>query len=205
MDKLDALKIKYNDFLSFVDYIIGSEHNGQIFSNFKPVSDDKGDISHSIKVLKYVSAYPEYSYLFFGRSGTGKNHLTSAIIQYRILSEIDKGNLACPSIIMTTPFLISEKVRAAMTDKKNSDYVKKCKDAKLLVLNEIGRSKQSDFEKDILFDMIDYRLEKDMQTIFISGMDETELNKYFGVALMDRIKSKCKFIHFDWLSYRKPE
>lgn len=201
---LDEMKEKHKAFLSYVDYAVGVEHSNQTFSSFEPMVDLQGDDTHSKVVVQSVAENPFASYLFFGDTGTGKNHLASAIAQCVVMEELEQGRVKCPKIINTTPFKISESVRGAMDKGGKKSIMDDCKVSKLLVLNEIGRSKGSEFEANILFDLLDYRFELKKQTILISGMALEDLQKLFGVALSERIYSSCIVKHFDWQSYRKP-
>jgi DNA replication protein DnaC len=198
------MKEKHKDFLFYLEFVVGKEHIHQTFSTFKAVPNAQGDDTHSKIVAESVAENPFASYLFFGESGTGKNHLASAIAQCVVMAELETGKLSCPKIVNTTPFKISESVRGAMDRGGKKSIIDDCKASKLLVLNEIGRSKASEFEGNVLFDLLDYRFELKKQTILISGMALEDLQKLFGVALYDRIHSECVVKYFDWESYRKP-
>jgi len=202
---LDEMKEKHKAFLSYVDFVVGVEHSDQTFSSFKPVANSQGDDTHSKTVVQRIAENPFASYLFYGKSGTGKNHLASAISQCVIMAELEAGRVVCPKIMNTTPFKISESVRGAMDKGGKKSIMDDCKASKLLVLNEIGRSKGSEFENNILFDLLDYRLELKKQTILISGMALEDLQALFGMALSDRVYSSCSVVCFDWQSYRKPK
>lgn len=86
------------------------------------------------------------------------------------------------------------------TTQRENDKAKldKFKHAKLLIIDEIGRSLQSKKnEKDALFSVINARISNYLPTILCSNMNERELQELFGDALWTRISSVAKLFCTD--------
>ena len=66
------------------------------------------------------------------------------------------------------------------------------------------RESISDFEKQILFDVLNERYEKRKPCILLSNIAPSELSGYLGERVADRLREDGgKLIAFDWESYRR--
>jgi DNA replication protein DnaC len=73
----------------------------------------------------------------------------------------------------------------------------------LLILDEVGVQFGSEFEKNIMFDVLNERYEKRRPTILLSNLTKDELVGFLGERVYDRMKEdNGKFVAFDWESYR---
>ena len=72
----------------------------------------------------------------------------------------------------------------------------------LLILDEVGVQFGSDFEKQILFDVLNERYEKLKPSILLSNIPGDQLADYLGERVTDRLRENGgKMIGFDWDSY----
>ncbi|MBJ2254875.1 ATP-binding protein, partial [Pseudomonas sp. MF6784] len=78
--------------------------------------------------------------------------------------------------------------------------------ADLLVLDEVGATKQSEFELATLFSIINGRYEQGRPMIIVSNLSPGELNDALGVRCVDRIRENgCIGVAFEWESHRGKE
>jgi DNA replication protein DnaC len=74
----------------------------------------------------------------------------------------------------------------------------------LLILDEVGVQFGSDFEKQILFDVLNDRYEKRKPCLLLSNIAPGELSGYLGERVADRLREDGgKLIAFDWDSHRR--
>jgi len=122
--------------------------------------------------------------LFTGKNGTGKTHLAMCLAKdgavYRRLSDIFR------------------EVRMDFKDEqKILDYYSECK---LLVIDEVGRQKFSDFENNLFFDLIDNRWNNILHTTLITNLSTQEFASLYSTAILDRLRPVI--VRFDWESMR---
>jgi len=71
---------------------------------------------------------------------------------------------------------------------------------KLLILDEIGRQKGSDFERNLLFEIVDRRWNNLLPTTLIGNISQKEFTALCGKAILDRLRPVA--VEFNWGSRR---
>lgn len=169
-------------------------------------ADDKND--KQVRVLKFCTEYAEnfsdhkktgLSFLMLGLPGTGKTHLSIGIA----LEIMKQGR----SAVFTSA---SRMLRAVKdTYHKESYFSEKqvlavYETCDLLILDEVGVQTGSDYEKNIIFDVINSRYENVRPTIILSNLSIDECKLYLGERVFDRMREGGgKAFLLDWPSYRK--
>ncbi|MFP3678492.1 ATP-binding protein [Pseudomonas sp. SIMBA_041] len=140
--------------------------------------------------------------LLLGKVGTGKTHLAIASASHLI------NDCMVKAIYRTVGTLISE-IRATFNDRSGESeahILREVIGADLLVLDEVGATKQSEFELATLFSIINGRYEQCRPTIIVSNLSPAELNDAIGARCVDRIRENgCIGVAFDWESQRGKE
>jgi DNA replication protein DnaC len=120
-----------------------------------------------------------------GKSGTGKTHLAMCLTKdgamYRRLPDIFR------------------EVRTDFNSEQN--IIDNYGSVKLLIIDEVGRQKFSDFEKNLFFEIIDKRWNNMMPTTLITNLTEKEFLSEYGTAILDRLRPVI--VRFDWESHRE--
>lgn len=138
------------------------------------------------------------SFLMLGKVGTGKTHLSVGIA----LQIMRNGHSAV--------FTSASKMLRAIKDtyRKDSDYsesdvIKKYTSCGLLIVDEVGVQRGSEYEKDMLFDVINERYESIKPTIILSNLAIDEVKQFLGERVFDRLRENGgKAFLFDWQSMR---
>lgn len=138
------------------------------------------------------------SLIFSGRPGTGKTHLSVAI-----LKEACRLNYNC-QMVTVSDFM--RRVKASWNDKAGETeaavlafYVK----PDFLVLEEVGKQYGSTAEEVALFSLIDKRYLEERPTIITTNEEEDGIKHYLGEAVFDRLKEGGGLlVPFDWGSLR---
>lgn len=135
--------------------------------------------------------------VFCGTTGTGKNHMASAICNALIASG--------KSALVTTALELQMKVRAArrhdspMTEDK---VISSFANVDLLVLDEIELGSTQDYDGKIINTVIDHRVTKGKGVILLSNMGPDDLMPFLGERIADRIVQSFYLVECKWPSYR---
>ena len=72
-----------------------------------------------------------------------------------------------------------------------------------LVIDDFGIQRNTEWESEMLYNLIDSRYAEERPTILTSNIDIKELKDVAHGRIYSRIKEMCKIIHFDLPDYRK--
>ena len=173
----------------------------------------------SAKALHYAQEYAEgfpedkgVSLLIWGDSGNGKSHLAAAVCH--VISA--KGYVP---VFQSVPELL-ERIRGTFRNKKNEteqEIMNALRDCDLLVLDDIGSEKVTDWVMDVMFRVIDGRYRQKKPTLFTTNYSPTgllnrflpdkpekcdEADKIKAKRLHDRILEASMIIENSASSYR---
>lgn len=138
--------------------------------------------------------------LLLGKVGTGKTHLANAIAGYVV---VNHGMTA----VYRTVTGILQYVKGSYDS--SSDYTEMQAfqafvEPHLLVIDEAGATKQTEFELSTLFTVINGRYEQQRPTILISNLMPEELPNVIGERCVDRLREGGgRALVFDWKSARR--
>jgi DNA replication protein DnaC len=71
---------------------------------------------------------------------------------------------------------------------------------RLLIIDEVGRQKCSEFEINLFFEIIDRRWNNVLPTTLITNLTPNEFADIYGSAILDRLRPQV--VNFDWKSAR---
>jgi len=157
--------------------------------------------------MEYVDNFSKHKregrcMLLLGKVGTGKTHLATSAASALINEHLVKA------IYRTVGSVIGD-IKATFSDKSGeteAHIMGELIGADLLVLDEVGATKQSEFELATLFSIINGRYEQGRPMIIVSNLSPAELNDALGVRCVDRIRENgCIGVAFEWESQRGKE
>ncbi|MCU1717337.1 ATP-binding protein [Pseudomonas sp. 5P_3.1_Bac2] len=155
-------------------------------------------------VAEYVDNFSKHRregrcMLLLGRVGTGKTHLAAAATSFLI------NQCMVRAIYRTVGNVISD-IKATFRDKSGDSearIMRELIEADLLVLDEVGATKQSEFELATLFSIINGRYEQCRPMVIVSNLSPAELDDALGARCVDRIRENgCIGVAFEWESAR---
>jgi DNA replication protein DnaC len=138
------------------------------------------------------------SVIFVGKPGTGKTHLAVGIALQIMVKH---------TVLFTTVQRAIRRVKDTWTkgsEESETDAINSIAFPDLLIMDEVGVQFGSEFERQVMFDILNERYEKRKPSILLSNIAPGELGPYLGDRVTDRLREDGgKMIAFDWESYRR--
>jgi DNA replication protein DnaC len=131
-----------------------------------------------------------------GPVGSGKTHLAAAIAN----ELLDRGVAVvfCP-----VPDMLAD-LRAAMRDERDpEDVMDELRDADLLVLDDLGAERVTDWVREQLFRLVNYRYEQMLPIVATSNLTPQELEDKLGDRTVSRLVEMCRWCVVEASDYRK--
>lgn len=181
---------------------VSARHLGKTFDTFIAENNEQKrnldacrEISDAVcKGSKRIS-----SLILSGAPGTGKTHLSCAMIQqcYDAGKEVDKSNVI--QIIRN----IKETWRKD-SEQEESEVIGYYTSRDLLVIDEIGVQFGSETERLYVFEIINERYERCLPTVLITNLDADGLRAEVGDRVLDRLREDGgRLLTFTGQSYRR--
>ena len=172
------------------------------FDNFYSNNDGQ---EKALNVAKtYAEAWEEMyrrgaGLIFSGKAGTGKTHLACAIAN----TVIDRG-VAAKFTTVTGMMRAIKSTYDKDSEDSETEVLQRISDVPLLVLDEAGMDYGTDFNKTLLFEVLNSRYENVNPTIILTNLDAAALKDYLGERVIDRMRDGGgKMVTFNWESQRK--
>lgn len=168
-------------------------------NNFEAVED--WQINAFTKIKDYIDNLKDNlemgkCIVMCGGVGTGKTHLAVSVAH----EAMAQGKTA----VYTTVSNLILKIRDTWGTGKTMEMVDTFASADLLILDEVGVQAGTENEKNILFDVLNARYSDMKATIVLSNLTQSDVAKYLGLRVWDRLKENGGFsISLVGNSYRK--
>ena len=160
---------------------------------------------------KYAENWEKYKdegigLIFIGKYGTGKTHLAFAIANYLL-------NKGIP-VVYETLINLMEKLKNGYEQYSNMEYFEIIKlycECDLLIIDDLGKEKLSEWVLEKLFQIINSRYENMLPVIITTNYNEEQIIKRLsfnndGVtaeSLVSRLNEMCLEINMNFSDYRK--
>lgn len=135
-----------------------------------------------------------------GRPGTGKNHLAAAIANTLISS----GEY---SVVFTRVYSAIRAIKETFRQECSTterDVLSAFINVDLLILDEVGVQFNSEYERMMMFEIINSRYDEVRPTILISNLNAKEAEGFVGERVWDRLfEDGGVILPFDWESERR--
>lgn len=157
------------------------------FCDYSPASS--GQRSNLEKCQAYAENFDTHyadgrCLILSGTVGTGKTHLAIAILKDAVEKQGYTGKYWTVNGLLQVIRSSYEKDSGF----SESDVIASVTDTHLLVLDEVGATKQSEFEMATLFNIINSRYEWKLPTIIISNLGPKQIGEAIGERCFDRLR-----------------
>lgn len=170
-------------------------------STFESFLDRNGSETAYKVAVKYVKTFKEWngeSLMLWGEPGNGKTHLAAAIV-----NELSKKGYIV--VFQSVPELI-QRIRSTFNseNKENETQIMRALlECDLLILDDIGAEKTTEWVEEKLFNIIDGRYRKELPTLYTSNLEPKELKHQVGKRSYDRMVETSLTVKNEAASYRR--
>jgi DNA replication protein DnaC len=175
--------------------------NGYTLGNFRVVASDAARAR--MKVDEYLDSWEENreegrGLYFCGGVGTGKTHLAVAVMNELIRRK------RVPSLFVTVPELLDNLRETYNKPGRNLDeWMDAVQNADFLVLDDLGSERPTEWVRERIFVMVNYRYREALPTVFTSNIGPKDLAQQLGERTASRIIAMCEWIALEGEDYRE--
>jgi DNA replication protein DnaC len=175
--------------------------------SYKPATGNGTQLLAFNYAFRLVREYPavDQGLLFMGECGIGKTHLSVAILR----GLVEKG-VRCIFYELGTLLKEIQNSYNPVSQTSELQVLAPIYEAEVLVLDELGASKPTDWVRDTMMQIINARYNGRRLTVFTtnyrderSSPSEETLEDRIGVRLRSRLYEMCRTVHVEGEDYRR--
>jgi len=200
---------------------MGKRYQLYTFGRFKRNESNGAALDAALQFVEdYCAGQAKYGGIMLcGNAGTGKTFLACAIanalIDRRPISDDNAENAAwgCHSLGYYSPVTffgtadLMQRIRSSFNGygagESGASLVERCKSAKLLILDDFGAEKISDWVREVVYDIVEHRWQNLMHTVLTTNETPASLRDKYGDRIADRVKNMCATFPLTGKSQRK--
>jgi len=168
------------------------------FERFRPTPDTRRALD---LCRRWAAAYPGgpaadgVGIALVGPVGTGKTHLAAAVVN----ALVERGHYP---LFVSVPDLIA-RFRAGIESGTAERQLLLAKSAEVLVLDDLGAERVTDWAAEQLYRLINARYEALQPTIVTTNLEPSELAEHLGERAVSRLLEMCRWVRVDGDDWRK--
>lgn len=175
---------------------LGARFSDRTFTNF--------DVRRNMQAYQQCKSYAEREGLFtddrncliiYGDVGTGKTHLAASIANHLI-------EMGIPVLFGTFSDHL-EHIREEYDSPHPRKYLSEMKNVPLLVLDDFGKEKRTEWTQQILFGIVNYRYEHKSPFVITTNFNIDGLANYVGTPIFSRLNEVCSAVDTGSGDYRR--
>ena len=159
---------------------LGKRFMDRTFANFDKRRDPQAfNACNAYANRENLFSEKKNSLLIFGNVGSGKTHLSAAIAN-------DFTSKGIPTLFGTFIEHL-EHIKSEFDSARANAYLSDMKTMTVLVIDDLGKEKKTEWSQQVLFDVINYRYEHMLPVIITTNFDASELANYVGHPIWSRL------------------
>lgn len=179
------------------DARIPSRYNNCDFSTFETNHDSLRDAHR--RATEFAQRFPvvDRGLLFYGQPGVGKTHLATAILKDVIRTKNARGKFYETSELLR----LLRETYGTGTRVNEMDILRPVMEAELLVLDDLGQEKTSDWVQETLGLLINTRYASRLPTIFTTNLvDSADVTDPNSIAYRVGLRTRSRLLEMcDWV------
>ena len=179
------------------DARIPARYNNCDFTTFETNHDSLRDAHR--RATEFAQKFPvvERGLLFYGQPGVGKTHLATAILKDVIRSKNARGKFYETSELLR----LLRETYGTGTRVNEMDILRPVMEAELLVLDDLGQEKTSDWVQETLGLLINTRYASRLPTIFTTNLvDNADVTDPNSIAYRVGLRTRSRLLEMcDWV------
>lgn len=172
---------------------LGARFTRRTFDSFDK-SKDEGAYQKCLYYTEHYKDSERNCLLLVGGYGTGKTHLAASIANKLMADGIP--------VLFDTFSGHLNKLKTEFNGGK-SVYLEQMKNVDMLILDDIGKEKISEWSQSIMFDVINYRYEHLYPIVMTTNLKNDSLKEYLGGAVWSRLCEMCLGVQTKGKDYRQ--
>lgn len=135
------------------------------------------------------------SLLFIGSPGTGKTHLAAAIANRLV-------EIGIPARFGTFQAHL-DNIKKEFDTSGQRRYLDEIRGVPMLVIDDLGQERRTDWTKSVLYDVVNYRYEHLLPMVMTTNLRPDDFANYCGTAVWSRLYEMCDTIMMNGADYRQ--
>lgn len=170
---------------------LGKRFEGRTFASFDAKRDKEAfDVCSAYANDSKLMDRKRNSLLLGGGYGSGKTHLAAAVSNVLI----DRGI----PVLFGTSITHLDNLRSEIENTAQKTYLSKMKSTPMLVIDDLGKEKKSEWTTQVWYDVINYRYEHMLPIIITTNLadekGEGALANHVGGAVFSRLCEMCNLV-----------
>lgn len=185
----------------FSDNGISPKYSGATLDKITLV---KGQENACIKAKEFLNDYLKSTktkgFAFFGAVGSGKTYIVAALINQLCNNIVDKTtekereDICAGRLSVVSPAVFISNIELIEKVKNDNELINKYKKSKLLIIDDLGAARNTEWAEERLFEIIDYRYCQELPIIFTTNITPKDLKEKISNRIFDRLVEMCDFI-----------
>lgn len=165
---------------------LGKRFASRTFDTFDASENEKAYADCRWYVENGIHQPEKNGLILCGSYGTGKTHLAAAIVN----EVTDQG----VSALFNTYIGHLEAIKKEFGSNNERTYLDKMYEVELLVLDDVGKERISEWSESVMFDVINNRYENMRPILITTNLNAKQLEEYFGGAVYSRLIEMCNMV-----------
>ena len=161
---------------------LGERFHSRTFATFRASTKTQQAFDICRAFCKILPENPKVKgIMLIGSYGCGKTHLAAAILQ-----EVAEAGISGLFVVVTE---LLAKIRAAFDSRDGSaeEIIERAKNTPLLILDDIGAEKASEWTQEQLYRIVNFRYEHMLPTVITTNCDGAKLEMALGRRIVSRL------------------